>query len=55
LERLRSIQIERLVVCRELTKKFETIYRGNINEIISQLNKDKNQLKGEFAIVLWNQ
>lgn len=41
-----------VVVCRELTKKFETIYRGNIDEIINQLNKDKNQLKGEFVVVV---
>lgn len=39
-------------VCRELTKKFETIYRGNVGEIITQLNKDKNQLKGEFVVVI---
>ncbi|PIZ44341.1 16S rRNA (cytidine(1402)-2'-O)-methyltransferase [Candidatus Wolfebacteria bacterium CG_4_10_14_0_2_um_filter_39_18] len=43
-----------VVVCRELTKKFETIYRGSVNEIIEQLNKGKNNLKGEFAIVVWN-
>jgi len=43
-----------VVVCRELTKKFETIYRGSVDEIIEQLNKDKNALKGEFVIVLNN-
>jgi len=43
-----------VVVCRELTKRFETIYRGSVNEIIEQLNKGKNNLKGEFAIVVWN-
>lgn len=36
-----------IVVGRELTKKFETIYRGKINEII-----DKIEPKGEFAIVI---
>jgi len=41
-----------VVVCRELTKKFETIYRGDISEIISQLEKDRNQLKGEFVIII---
>lgn len=41
-----------IVVCRELTKKFETIYRGTIQEIINQLSKDKNQSKGEFVIVI---
>lgn len=41
-----------LVVCRELTKKFETIYRGNIQEIIEQINKDK--IKGEFVVIVGN-
>lgn len=38
-----------IVVGRELTKKFETIYRGNVKEIIKQLEKEKP--KGEFVIV----
>ncbi len=39
-----------IVVCRELTKKFETIYRGSITEIREQLfNK---QLKGELTLVI---
>jgi 16S rRNA (cytidine1402-2'-O)-methyltransferase len=41
-----------VVVCRELTKKFETIYRGSIDEIMAQLNKDKDQLRGEFVIII---
>ncbi len=36
-----------IVVCRELTKKFETIYRGNIREIIEQVKP-----KGEFVIII---
>ena len=39
-----------VVVCRELTKKFETIYRGTIEEILLQLSKE--EIKGEFVIVL---
>jgi 16S rRNA (cytidine1402-2'-O)-methyltransferase len=39
-----------VVVCRELTKKFETIYRGKIKEVIEQIKKDK--IKGEFVIVV---
>ncbi len=39
-----------VVVCRELTKKFETIYRGTIEEVIKQIEKDI--IKGEFVIVL---
>ena len=47
-----SLLKTKIVVCRELTKKFETTYRGNIEEIISQLNKDKNQLRGEFVVII---
>jgi 16S rRNA (cytidine1402-2'-O)-methyltransferase len=47
-----SLPKTKFVVCRELTKKFETIYRGNIEEIIKTLESDKNNLKGEFVIVL---
>ena len=36
-----------VVVCRELTKKFETIYRGNIKKIIKQIKP-----KGEFVIII---
>jgi 16S rRNA (cytidine1402-2'-O)-methyltransferase len=40
----------RVVVCRELTKKFETIYRGKIDEVIQKIEKDK--IKGEFVVVV---
>jgi len=39
-----------VVVCRELTKKFETIYRGTIEEVIKQIEKDI--IKGEFVVVI---
>ncbi|MBL7141977.1 16S rRNA (cytidine(1402)-2'-O)-methyltransferase [Patescibacteria group bacterium] len=41
---------KKIVVCRELTKKFETVYRGSITGVINQLNKDT--VKGEFVIVI---
>lgn len=37
----------RLCICRELTKKFESIYRGTIEEIITMDIPDK----GEFVVV----
>ena len=40
-----------LVVCRELTKQFESIYRGSAEEILKILESDKNNQKGEFVIV----
>ena len=41
----------KMVVCRELTKKFETIYRGNIRQIIERINPSTDK-KGEFVIVV---
>ncbi|MDD5341518.1 MAG: 16S rRNA (cytidine(1402)-2'-O)-methyltransferase [Patescibacteria group bacterium] len=41
---------KQVVVCRELTKKFETIYRGNIEEVLNKLEKDVT--KGEFVVVI---
>jgi len=40
----------RIVVCRELTKMFEIVYRGSLNEVINQLEKEK--IKGEFVVVV---
>ena len=39
-----------IVVARELTKKFETIYRGKIDEVIKKIEKDK--IKGEFVVIV---
>ena len=49
-----KIQDTKLVVCRELTKHFETIYRGSAEEISKILESDKNNQKGEFAIIINN-
>ncbi len=39
-----------LVVCRELTKMFETIYRGTASEVTEKLKT--SSIKGEFVIVI---
>jgi 16S rRNA (cytidine1402-2'-O)-methyltransferase len=39
-----------IVVARELTKKFETIYRGKIDEVIKKI--EIGPMKGEFVIVV---
>lgn len=50
LEELRGMESDlAIVVCREMTKKFETIYRGNIDEVLSDLKKDK--ILGEFVVI----
>lgn len=42
-------QTRNIVVCRELTKKFETVYRGTIEEVIEKIKKDP--VKGEFVVI----
>lgn len=39
-----------IVVCRELTKKFETIYRGTIKEVLKKLEKE--EIRGEFVVII---
>jgi len=43
-----------IVVGRELTKKFETIYRGTLNEVAKEIENDKvgGNIKGEFVVAI---
>ena len=50
LQDLASDQKLQVIVGRELTKMFETIYRGTISEVLKELEADK--VKGEFTIVI---
>jgi len=50
LEALTSCQ-KNLIVGRELTKQFETIYRGTAKQILDRLNNEK-QIKGEFVVIV---
>lgn len=49
LEQLKSLN-RPLVVCRELTKLHETIYRGSVQDVMDKL--EKTSTKGEFVIVV---
>ena len=41
-----------IAVAREITKRFETIKRGPIPELLEWMSQDNNQQKGEFVLVL---
>lgn len=42
-----------VVVCRELTKKFETTCRGTIKEVIEKINPPAGgKIKGEFVVIV---
>ncbi len=43
-----------LVICRELTKKFETIVRLKLSEAVPWLESDDNNQRGEFVLILSN-
>ena len=49
-----SIENREIVVCRELTKKFETIYRGTIEKAIKEIENPPagGKIKGEFVVVV---
>ncbi|MFA5070687.1 MAG: 16S rRNA (cytidine(1402)-2'-O)-methyltransferase [Patescibacteria group bacterium] len=42
----------KIVVCRELTKMFEEIKRGNINEIKSYFENNLDKVRGEFVVLV---
>lgn len=41
-----------VTVGRELTKMFESLYEGSAAEILAELLKDANNLKGEFVVII---
>jgi 16S rRNA (cytidine1402-2'-O)-methyltransferase len=41
-----------IVVARELTKTFESIYRGKISKVKETIESDSNFQKGEFVILV---
>jgi len=52
LKELANLQARPVVVARELTKQFETIYRGTVSEIMLTLSGHKDNTLGEFVVVI---
>lgn len=42
----------KVVVARELTKKFESVYHGGLQDVIASIKGDDKAQKGEFVVVL---
>ena len=40
------------VIARELTKLHETVYRGSLTELVSQLRADPNVARGELVLLI---
>jgi 16S rRNA (cytidine1402-2'-O)-methyltransferase len=48
----KPINLTSVVVCRELSKMHETVYRGEINKIIEKIKNNSNDQKGEFVVIV---
>ncbi len=42
----------KIIVCREITKMHEIIYRGDVNDILKEIKESNKAQKGEFVIIL---
>lgn len=47
-----KISLTSIVVCRELSKMFETVYRGELDGIIEKITASDNDQKGEFVVII---
>lgn len=52
LQELSLVSDRQIVIARELTKQFETIYRGTVDEVLLKLNLNKDNFLGEFVVVI---
>jgi 16S rRNA (cytidine1402-2'-O)-methyltransferase len=41
-----------IVICREMTKEHESIYRGSLEEILTLVKTNKIKFLGEFALLI---
>lgn len=41
-----------VAVCREMTKQFETVLRGSLEEVANRVDSDPDQGRGEFVLVV---
>lgn len=44
--------LESVVVARELSKMHETVYRGDINDIINKISATTDDQRGEFVVII---
>lgn len=42
-----------IILGREITKMFEEIVRGKVGEVLQYFKKNKDKIKGEFAIIIY--
>jgi len=45
-------KLRKIEVFRELTKKFESIYRGSAQDVLEEINAKQENQKGEFVVII---
>lgn len=54
LELLKLLECQkRIIIGRELTKIFEEVQRGNVEEILNYYQENKDKIKGEFVVIVY--
>ena len=43
-----------MVICKELTKINESVFRGNVEKMIDKITNKEINLKGEFTLIIGN-
>ena len=51
-EEKRNINFTSVVVCREISKMHETVYRGDLKSIIEKIKNNKDDQRGEFVVII---
>lgn len=51
-EKFKKVNLTSIVVCRELSKMHETVYRGSLESIMEKIKNDANAQKGEFVVII---
>lgn len=51
-EKKKKIMVSSIVVCRELSKMHETVYRGEISKIYEKIESSAQDQKGEFVVIV---
>lgn len=47
-----KVKLTSVVVCRELSKMYETVYRGDLESIIAKIKSTPKAQKGEFVVII---
>ena len=48
----KKVDLTSVIVCRELSKMHETVYRGELKNTITKIKDNKNDQKGEFVVIV---